>query len=706
MDTNGTQNGAANGHLPDTYFEEPPRKVQKLSPEEMRDKTKQIRIANRYRRAVMEEHALLESWGAYGWDAAQGFGGSDTTEFYLRMRTQAGGAALPPAQPGDRRSGRKWPLWGTDVELNRLRQQSRVLCATNDFAKAMLRNQTNFTIGKGFAYKAGPKDEKPFVPDSDAPQEENEKARKEYLIRKRGIAKIVEAVQRLLDEFCARNNWNTAATSNDVDPENGSVGSASSTRERESHWRVDRDGEAIIRLFCHENGTVDVRFVGPEVVYGMPANRTQEDGWTFGIQHLVIEIEDENGRISRSEDLERICNYYIRPHALGFQPINKPNYDSGGEIVPAAEIIHIKDSWEDAEVKRGTPVFAYDTFDALMRATNLIRNISITSSVQAATAEVWKHSIGTKGTIQNLANGPLSRQVTDGAGASYTEQRVKAGQIRRVPAGQEPVADPATTQVPNYLQAAAADLRQAGAGGSMPEYMISADASNANFASTQEAGTPYVRSAESRQEHFKTAYMRLMWRVVRHAVKCQILPQEALTVVTIAVEGMEIHKNNEGELAQARSANLQAKVTSPQIEIAKLGNNVEQVKADWKEWDKEMAPQQPGQPGAPPGAPPGAMPPGAAPPGAAPPPGQEGPPEAEADQEGGAGGDDPLAGVPEADLSKEFEAQQGHTPDPKRSQAAKAGWAKKGVVTPKETRESREATWVYIPTNILESIGR
>jgi len=667
-----------NGHPPPGAFEQSPRESKReLSPEEMRAKTKEMRIANRYRRNLLESQVLMEAFHSFGWD---GFGGTDTTEFFLRARSQAGGLAVPPATPNDRRGGAKWPLWRTDAERHRTIQASRLLAGTNDFAKAMLRNSVNHVIGKGFSYRAQAKENKPFIEDPNDPAA-NEAAKKQHDAKKKLVEKVVGGVQAWIDEFCERNNWNTAASNSDV-AEDGSVNAASSTREREAHWRTKRDGEAIIRLFRRKSGRVDVRFVGPEVIYGAPAAHSENDGWSAGVQHFVSWEEDEEGQPVRVEDLERIVAYYIRPHSMTDAPRGKDG-DGVGEVVSAADIVHVKDPWEDAEVKRGTPVFAYDTFDAILRATNLQRNISITSAVQAATAEVWKHTIGDKAAIQRLAEGhPFAKSVSDGLGAQFTEQRVRAGQIRRVPAGQEPVPDPATTQVPNYMQAAQGDLRQAGASGSMPEYMISGDASNANYASTQEAGTPYVRSAEAEQEHFKMTFLRLMWRVVRWAVKCGMLPQEALTLVKITVEGMEVHKNNEGELSQARSANLQAKVTSPQIEIGKLGNDVAQVMADWKEWDKAMGQDQGGAPPGMPGAP-------------QPPPGQEG-----GGEEAVSDADDPFAGVPEEDLSGEAVSDAGPPPDPKRSMAAKQGWANRGHIS-----ESAEPAWIRVPADILEAIG-
>ena len=192
-----------NGKLPAGHFEEPVANGKRqLTPEEMRTKTEEMRVLNDYRLACIESNVIMESYGAYGWDRAQGFGGSDTTEFYLRMRQQAGGLAIPPSQPGDRRGGAKWPVWRTDVELNRLRQASRALCASNDYAKGLLRNQTNYTIGKGFQYKAGPKNPpRPHVDDPGLDQATNEQARKEALVKKR-LKKVLRLYFKILLTLC------------------------------------------------------------------------------------------------------------------------------------------------------------------------------------------------------------------------------------------------------------------------------------------------------------------------------------------------------------------------------------------------------------------------------------------------------------------------------------------------------------------------
>ena len=59
--------------------------------------------------------------------------------------------------------------------------------------------------------------------------------------------------------------------------------------------------------------------------------------------------------------------------------------------------------------------------------------------------------------------------------------------------------------------------------------------------------------------------------------------------------------------------------------------------------------------------------------------------------------------------SRKFAAAQGKSPDAKRSQAAKKGWAAKGHVAPTDTQEglepSRGRKWVKVPADILEAIG-
>jgi hypothetical protein len=67
----------------------------------------------------------------------------------------------------------------------------------------------------------------------------------------------------------------------------------------------------------------------------------------------------------------------------------------------------------------------------------------------------------------------------------------------------------------------------------MPEYMISGDASNANFASTMVSESPFVKSCEAKQAFYVEHFRRLLWRVVEYASKAGQLGNEFRNLAAI-----------------------------------------------------------------------------------------------------------------------------------------------------------------------------
>ena len=67
----------------------------------------------------------------------------------------------------------------------------------------------------------------------------------------------------------------------------------------------------------------------------------------------------------------------------------------------------------------------------------------------------------------------------------------------------------------------------------MPEFMLTSDASNANYTSTMVAEGPAVKMFDRLQHDMIEDDLELLWRVVRHAVDAGRLPAEALAAVDI-----------------------------------------------------------------------------------------------------------------------------------------------------------------------------
>jgi hypothetical protein len=516
----------------------------------------------RDRVAYRREKAELKLLESIFWDD---FGGSEMLFDRLRDRDGTQWSRIVPSLPSDRRHGANWPFWRTELELDRLRQLSRMLVRANSYGEGLLKNLTNHTIGKGFTYKAAASAAAKKL-DADP-----SKAGKQLPPQ---VEAAVAAVQAVVDDFLKLNRWNCAA-----DPlRDEAIGE---TRERELYRRTKRDGEAFVRFFFLENGVTKVRFVEPELVR-QPPGKTEREGWSFGTRN----------RVEPYEDFEDVEEYHLCYSDAGLGNAEQKE-NPQGEFVDALEVVHVKNVGEDAATKRGTPAFVWDTADALNRASKLQRYVSMSAAIRAATAEIWQHQTGTQSQLTSLAQGNAERTRTDPVtGKSEVIERVFPGMVRRVPQGQQLMPPPASTGVTEHMAAAQGDLRQASTAFCAPEYMTG-DASNANYASTQEAGTPFVRSAEAEQEHYKAAFLACVWKAVRWAAECGRLPAEVLAWVEVQVEAPLVTQRNELELAQVDQILIPLGVKDPQTASMERGLDPETVGANLAEHEERFGGQAP-----------------------------------------------------------------------------------------------------------------
>ena len=511
--------------------------------EEVRRTNLQLRLQH-----LRQRQRMMESLSLWRDDFASG-------DYWVGLRTQGDGVAngffLPPTIPSDRRRGDNWPLWRTESELDRLRMRSRILCDSNAYAKGILGNLCNYVIGKGFAYKAQAKD----VVDVD-------KSRAGIQLSE-PLKKLVRRTQDVIDRFLKLNRWNGA-----TDPRKILV--ASTTKEREGLRRVVRDGDAVLRFYYEPNGDTFVRMIGAELLRN-PAGGSPAAGWSYGIRHQTVPFED----------VEVPVEYHIAWHDL-MSAGGGADTTPTGEFVEATHILHLKGPDTDSDIKRGLPYFSYDVAAACERAATLQRNLSMGAAIRAATAEIWQHN-ATAAQVGAYASG-LAEFTTTNPVSGKTEQyeRIAPGTIRRIPAGQElvpPVNDQSTVA---YIQGAQGDLRQACAAFNAPEYW-SADASNGNYASTQTATAPTVLMAVTWQEYFKAAYGAAVWKAVAWAVRCGLLPKEALTLVDIVVDAPSILYKDELSDTQQKEIELRNGVISPQEWCAARGRDYEITQANNEE---------------------------------------------------------------------------------------------------------------------------
>jgi capsid protein len=295
------------------------------------------------------------------------------------------------------------------------------------------------------------------------------------------VEPLVSQVQAVIDQFVRLNHWHQ--------------------RQQEIVHRKDRDGECFLRLFPAADGTMRVRFVEPAQV-AAPHQRLNDPSARFGVQ-------------TDPDDVETVEGYWI-----------------DGRLVDAAAIQHRKAN-VDANVKRGLPLF-YPVRKNLRRAEKLLRNMSVVSEIQSAIAVIRKHKAATAAGLEQFIAGQSDLSVTSAAsGRTSHFQRYAPGTILDAMAGIDYEFPAAGIDAGRYVTVLQAELRAIASRLVMPEFMLSSDASNANYASTMVAEGPAVKMFERLQHDMLEDDVALLDRVVRHAVESGRLPAEAIDRVEI-----------------------------------------------------------------------------------------------------------------------------------------------------------------------------
>lgn len=435
------------------------------------------------------------------------------------------------------------PITDNLEELGRARDLARKLVRQNPFATGALDCLVNFIVGEGMRYTVATKD--------------------------KAGGPLIAVVQDVWDEFAFRTLW--------------------SEWEQEIVRRTWRDGEVFLRYFDLGAGYLDMRIIEPEWVKDTGSRPAAlDDGtevyWRHGIG---FDIRDKQ---------RPLCYWVEYP-------------DEAGECIPAVEVEHIKTN-VDRNVPRGLSNL-YSTSEVLSGVDKLLRNMRIGEATRAAITGFWSYADATASQVQAHVDAVKNKLQPRGSttdpvtGKTDNYQAVHPGSFVHVPKGKTFQAPPTSPATSSQVQVEQACLRAVAAREQMPEYMISGDASNANYSSSLISGSPFSRSIISKQGFFRNRFLRLAWKVVEVAAKGGRVTTTWAQVegsLEIQIEAKPPELSNEMELAQVDSIDMQAGVLSKQTRRMRRGLDDEQeaenIKAD------PMAPAAPAG-GAPPALPPG-----------------------------------------------------------------------------------------------------
>lgn len=407
--------------------------------------------------------------------------------------------------------GNQWesqypPPFTTQDGHDKIRAFQRRLYHENEFATGVIETRISYIVGTGHVYDVEPKDEDDELSDADK-----------------------AAAMAVIDEFIKINKWQA--------------------RQQESCRRCDRDGEAFLRRFIvtadnkpgaegveeKPHRVVKIRFVEPGQVR-TPTEQANNPAATFGI-------------LTDPDDVETVLGYYV-----------------DGELVEAREIQHRKRN-VDGNVKRGLPLLYQSKYN-LPRAEKVVRNAAATVEIQAAVGMVRKHAAASQNAVQDFvagkASASLQQRTPNGQVKTRNFQQFQPGTIIDVPGtteyefpamGLDPSKPAGTVQM---------ILRAVGSRTGLPEFMVSADASNANYASTLVAEGPAVKAFQREQWTMIGEDEEIFDEVLRVAVEDGRLTQELVDRIKVCAEPPNVISRDELQGAQKNQILVTMGVKSPQ----------------------------------------------------------------------------------------------------------------------------------------------
>ena len=426
-----------------------------------------------------------------------------------------GTGGLATGRMEDREDGQNRPTFQSESDLDEIRAAARVICDTSATAISVSQVLTNYVVGTGYTYTAQPA--KGQLPTKD----------------------LVAAVQGVIDEFLDDNDW-----LGDLD--------------RERFWRSCRDGETFLRITPADGGRATVRIVEPEQIQDPQGPDDYTRVTSFGIE-------------TDAADVLSVLGYYVRWQLR-----------EELEFIDADQILHVKRN-VDRNIKRGLSDFFAVNPD-LQGCRKLLRNTVKGAALQSSVPYVRQHATGVTATqVQSMqaTNATMSYSETDQRGTTRTRyaQEYKPGTVLDVPKSLEYKPSPMANgeAATAYVEVLQAGLRSIGARWSMPEYMISGDASNANYASTLVAESPFVRQVQAEQFRCAQHDRRMLWKVVKLAHDAGRFERFGMgyesieRAIEISVEPPACTPRNEKEATDRHSVLADKGILSPRTWAAKEG---------------------------------------------------------------------------------------------------------------------------------------
>lgn len=409
---------------------------------------------------------LLESWG----DIVPTFD-SDLYDYTSNPYGTVGRYQRPATTLFDRGDGRFLPVYQTEFDLAVIRSMGRTLAVGAPGLVGGLRNMCNYTIGEGFKFTA--------TRETNADLTEKQ------------CEPLLKVIQIEVAKFLDQNDFVSGF-------------------DREIHDTSIIDGESFLYL-QPDDDCVRVSRCEPDQIRE-PANSRELEDWiqgAYGIECDGFVSSWSFGVHTRADALGEPLGYHVVADESGVN----------WEYVPADRMVHIKRN-VTRNAKRGFSDFYPIEADSA-RGEKLRRNMAEGAAIQSAIAFVRQHVAGTTRTgVETMLgeNKSATQYPTtfNGLGRPKNIVQYRPGTVVDLSAGLEYKPGPLGSERANdFLLVASYVQRMQAVRWSMPEYMFSGDASNANYASTMEATAPFVKSCEAEQRFYSRYFVALIWKALK-----------------------------------------------------------------------------------------------------------------------------------------------------------------------------------------------
>ena len=268
-------------------------------------------------------------------------------------------------------------------------------------------------------------------------------------------------------------------------------------------YRVFRDGEIFLRFFDKDDdgkatGKTTIRFLDPLLVRKPTEGKDINKNAGESIQ---------NGVVTDPEDVENV---------IGYQYMDRVDRTTF-ETIPAEEVVHIKLN-ADSDQKRGEPAIQ-TCLKYFRHYEQWLENRIILNKMRTAIVMI-KEVTGTPTEVANMSQTlPLgTRQVAQ----ETKSKNFRGGTIITAGPGVKYRIESPQINAGDVKEDGRAIILAMGAGMNMPEYIFG-DASNANYASTMIAESPFVKMIQYFQVFFEFHFQRIYRKVIENAIEGDML---------------------------------------------------------------------------------------------------------------------------------------------------------------------------------------